>query len=290
MALRQILTVAELSRALDVERAKGSRIGLVPTMGALHDGHASLIARAGAETDVVVTTVFVNPLQFAPTEDLAAYPRNLDADMEIAERAGAHVIFIPAVDEMYPFGPTNVLTNVSVAALTRGLDGAARPGHFDGVATVVAKLFAMTGRCKAFFGEKDFQQLAVVRRMAADLSFPVEVTGCPTVREPDGLAMSSRNRYLTAEQRSHALLLHNALLTGRSMIEDGESDADRVRAAMQSMVQADSMFGLQYAEVVDPITLEPLISIGSEQAVRLLVAARLGQARLIDNVGAVRCR
>jgi len=280
MALRRIVTIAELSPALDAERSAGRRVGLVPTMGALHDGHAALIAQAARETDAVVTTLFVNPLQFGPTEDLAAYPR---------DPAGASFMFTPSVEEMYPFGPAKVLTNVSVGALTTGLDGAARPGHFDGVATVVAKLFAMTGRCRAYFGEKDFQQLAVVRRMAVDLSFPVEVVGCATVREPDGLAMSSRNRYLTPEQRRHAPLLQQALLAGRALLENGEADAEVVRHTMRSMVEADPLFGLQYAEVVDPLTLEPVTMVGSGQSVRLLVAATLGRARLIDNAGAVRC-
>jgi pantoate--beta-alanine ligase len=287
MAIRQISTISDLSLLLDADRAAGRRIGLVPTMGALHAGHASLITQAAARTDVVVTTVFVNPLQFAPTEDLSAYPRDLESDMQLAEAAGAHLIFTPSVEEMYPFGPSNVLTNVSVSALTTGLDGAARPGHFDGVATVVAKLFAIVGRCSAFFGEKDFQQLAVVRRMATDLSFPVDVIGCQTVREADGLAMSSRNRYLTADERRHAPLLNQALRVGGELFESGERSADVVREAMRNLVAADPLFGLQYAEAVDPLTLEPLTLTTSGQSVRLVIAATLGRARLIDNIGAV---
>ena len=287
MALRQVTSISELSRLLDSQRAAGQTVGLVPTMGALHDGHASLIARAANRTDVVVTTVFVNPLQFAPTEDLAAYPRDLSNDMRLAEAAGAHLMFTPSVEEMYPFGPTNVLTNVSVSALTTGLDGEARPGHFDGVATVVAKLFAIAGRCSAFFGEKDFQQLAVVRRMAADLSFPVDVVGCPTIREHDGLAMSSRNRYLTDDQRAHAPLLHQALTAGQELVEAGEPSAETVRTLMRTLVQADPLFVLQYAEAVDPRALRPLDSLESGRPVRLLIAATLGRARLIDNLGAV---
>ena len=172
--------------------------------------------------------------------------------MRLAEAAGAQLIFTPSVAEMYPFGPTNVLTNVSVSALTTGLDGAARPGHFDGVATVVAKLFAIAGRCAAFFGEKDFQQLAVVRRMATDLSFPVDVVGCETVRESDGLAMSSRNRYLTAEERQHAPLLNQALRDPvGNCFESGERNADAVCQTMRALIEADPLFGLQYAEAVD---------------------------------------
>ena len=289
MSLRLILTVADLTNVLHAERVAGRTVGLVPTMGALHDGHAALVRQAAASTDVVVTTVFVNPLQFAPTEDLAAYPMDLDSDQHLAEGAGASIMFTPSVTEMYPFGASNVLTSVSVRSLTKGLDGAARPGHFDGVATVVAKLFAMTGRCRAFFGEKDFQQLAVVRRMSLDLSFPVEVIGCPTVREHDGLAMSSRNRYLTSEERQHAPLLYRALRAGQSMIESGETDADAARRTMRSMVLADPSFDLHYAEIVDPLTLETSTTLAAGQAVRLLIAAKLGRARLIDNVGAVRC-
>ena len=287
MSIRQIFTIAELSLVLDAERATGRRIGLVPTMGALHDGHASLIAQAAGQTDVVATTIFVNPLQFGPTEDLSAYPKDLPNDIRLAETAGAHFVFTPSVSEMYPYGPANVLTNVSVSALTSGLDGAARPGHFDGVATVVAKLFAVVGRCSAFFGEKDFQQLAVVRRMASDLSFPVDVVGCRTVRESDGLAMSSRNRYLTPEERREAPLLNRALNDGRDLIESGEPDAGAVRRAMRALVESEPMFGLQYAEVVDPQTLEPVTYLRPGESVRLLIAATLGRARLIDNVGAV---
>jgi pantoate--beta-alanine ligase len=289
MAIRQIATIAELSKALDQQRSEGHTVGLVPTMGALHRGHRSLIEHAAQTCDAVVATVFVNPLQFAPTEDLDAYPRDLVGDAELAEEGGAKMLFTPSVPEMYPFGPANVFTNVTVRALTIGLDGAARPGHFDGVATVVAKLFAIAGRCSAFFGEKDFQQLAVIRRMATDLSFPVDVVGCSTVREPDGLALSSRNRYLNETERAHAKLLYATLCAGRDLVTQGESNAAVVRALMRSMIELDPLFDLQYAEIVDPVTLEPLRQISSDQSVRLLIAARLGRARLIDNIGAVRC-
>ena len=191
-------------KELDAARAAGKTLGLVPTMGYLHEGHSSLIRRSTAECDVTAVTVFVNPLQFGANEDLSSYPRDLDRDVAIAEGAGAVVVFAPPVEEMYPGGP--VLTSIHVAEVSEGMEGASRPGHFDGVATVVAKLFAIAGPCRAYFGEKDYQQLAVVRRMAADLSFPVDIVGCPIVREADGLAMSSRNVYLSADERGAASL------------------------------------------------------------------------------------
>src|SRR5438270_4409324 len=214
-----ITTIAAFSEALDAERRAGRVVGLVPTMGALHDGHASLVRRAADECDVVAVTVFVNPLQFGAGEDLDAYPRTLDADVALAERSGASIVFAPTVAEMYGDG---TWTTVSVAGeMTSVLEGASRPGHFDGVATVVAKLFAMAGRCRAYFGEKDFQQLAIVRRMATDLSFPVEIVPCPTVRADDGLALSSRNAYLSAEERAAAPVLHRALRAGADAVLAG---------------------------------------------------------------------
>ena len=194
-------TIAETRWALDEVRREGGTVGLVPTMGYLHAGHLSLMTAARAETDFVIATIFVNPLQFAPGEDLDSYPRDPEGDRAKAEDAGVDLLFCPEHHEMYP---EPVLTTVSVGGLSRSMEGASRPTHFAGVATVVAKLFAIAGPCRAYFGEKDFQQLAVVRRMAADLSFPVEVVGCPIVREPDGLALSSRNAYLTPEERDAA--------------------------------------------------------------------------------------
>lgn len=283
--LERLHTVAGLRARLDEARRNGLRVGLVPTMGALHVGHRSLVESAAADNDVVVTTVFVNPLQFAPTDDLAAYPRDLDGDCALAEGAGASVVFAPTVEEMYPDGPgPGVLTNVHVAGITDVLDGVARPGHFDGVATVVSKLFNIAGPCRAYFGEKDFQQLAVVRRMAYDLSFPVEVIGCPTVREPDGLALSSRNRYLTPEQRAGAPVIHRALQAGREAIEGGATHATDVEATMLALLHAEPVVdSVDYAAVVDAATLrtpDPL-----QGTLRLLIAARVGRARLIDNIG-----
>lgn len=282
--MRLLHRVAELSAALDADRAAGRTVGLVPTMGALHAGHRSLVERAAAERDVVVVTIFVNPLQFGPAEDLDRYPRTLDADCGLVEGAGAAYVLAPTVEEMYGTGS---LTTVSVSgAMTEVLEGATRPGHFDGVATVVAKLFAMTGRCRAYFGEKDWQQLAVVRRMAQDLSFPVEVVACPTIRDHDGLALSSRNAYLSAEERDRATTLHRALRAGADAIAGGETDAAAVRASMAAVVAAEPLFDLDYAEVVDADTLQVPEPLGG--ALRLLVAARLrsGSARLIDNLGA----
>ena len=279
--MRVVHAIAEWSAFLDAERAAGRTIGLVPTMGALHDGHASLVRAAAAECDTVGVTVFVNPLQFGPSEDLDAYPRTLDADVALAEASGAAIVLAPSVEEMYGGG---TVTTVSVAdAMTGILEGASRPGHFDGVATVVAKLFAMTGRCRAYFGEKDFQQLAVVRRMAADLSFPVEVVACPTVRADDGLALSSRNAYLTPEERAAAPVLHRALCAGRDAVLAGATDPAEVDAAMAEVLDAEPLVSPDYAVVVDAATLETPRPLAGD--LRLLVAARLPSARLLDNLG-----
>ncbi len=197
------------TKALDAERAAGRRVGLVPTMGALHAGHLSLMTRAAVECDVVVATLFVNPLQFAPTEDLATYPRDPDGDRAKAEAAGVGYLFAPSQAEMFPEPPVTVIT---VGRLGEVLEGAVRPGHFAGVATIVAKLFSLAGACQAYFGEKDYQQLAVIRRMVADLSLPAEIVACPTVRAADGLALSSRNAYLTPGERAIAPTLYQALL------------------------------------------------------------------------------
>ena len=278
----QLTSVAAFAAALDAHRAHGRGVGLVPTMGALHEGHASLIRRAAAECDVVAVTVFVNPLQFGSGEDLSRYPRTLAADTALAGTCGAGVVFCPPVEEMYP-GP--VLTSVRVSGLTETLEGDSRPGHFDGVATVVAKLFAIAGRCRAYFGEKDFQQLAVVRRLAADLSFPVEVVGCPTVREPDGLALSSRNAYLSPEERAVAPLLHAALERGASAVAAGATDPRAISRAVAGAVEAEPRFTLDYAAAVDPASLVAPAAFSPGRPVRLLVAARLGSTRLIDNLG-----
>ncbi len=277
----ETLTIAESLRArLDSARSAGLAVGAVPTMGFLHEGHLSLIRAAAASCDVVVTSVFVNPLQFGPAEDLAAYPRDLDSDRALAAAAGTDLLFAPSVEEMYPEA---VLTNVEVRGLGERLEGASRPGHFAGVATVVAKLFNIFGPCRAYFGEKDFQQVAVVKRMAADLSFPVEVVACPTVREPDGLALSSRNIYLSPAERAAAPVLYRALQAGVAAISGGERDPAKVREMVASTVRAEPLAELDYAAVVDAATLAEPPRLAGE--VRLLAAARFGSARLIDNAG-----
>ncbi len=280
----RLTTVAGARARFDAERAAGRRVGFVPTMGYLHAGHGSLIERAAADNDVVVTSIFVNPLQFAPTEDLAAYPRDPDGDAARAEAAGCALLFTPSVEEMYPDGRDAVLTSVSVDALASVMEGASRPTHFAGVCTVVAKLLNVVGPCAAYFGEKDFQQLAIVRRMASDLSFPVEVVGCPTRREADGLAMSSRNVYLTGAEREVAPALHRALDAGAAAVAAGERDGDVVRGVMAELVTAAPLGELDYVEVADPVTLRPVGRIASD--VRLFGAVRFGRARLIDNVAA----
>ncbi|MHB8294599.1 MAG: pantoate--beta-alanine ligase [Acidimicrobiales bacterium] len=273
-------TPAETAKAMDAERLIGRRVGLVPTMGALHAGHISLIERAADECEAVLVSVFVNPLQFGAAEDFGGYPRDLARDIRLAAGAGTTHVFIPDVEAMYPDG---FLSLVRVHELGDDWEGAARPGHFDGVTTVVTKLFSMAGRCRAYFGEKDFQQLQVVRRLANDLCLPAEVIGCPTVREPDGLALSSRNAYLTPAERAAAPKLYRALLAGVTAIEAGETAPARVAAVMAAEVGSEPIVRLSYAAAVDPVTLRPPARL--EGGVRLLVAARLGRTRLIDNLG-----
>lgn len=279
--MQVLSTKAEFRQHLDAVRALGRTVGLVPTMGALHDGHLSLIRAAAAECDVVALTIFVNPLQFGAAEDLTTYPRPIDRDLELAEEAGADVAFTPTTEEMYP-EPT--LSTVHVEGLTSGLEGASRPTHFDGVTTVVTKLFNIAGACRAYFGEKDFQQLSVVRRMVADLDHPVVVIGCPIVREADGLAMSSRNAYLSPIERESATVIHRALRAGAAMIAAGESDPRVVEAHMASVIDAEPAAELDYAVVVDPDSLGELDALVSGTTVRLLMVARVGTPRLLDNL------
>ena len=278
--MQLIETVETWRKTLDAERAGGRTVGLVPTMGFLHEGHASLIRRAAASCDVVGVTLFVNPLQFGPAEDLSSYPRDLEADRQLVEACGAAYLFVPSVAEMYP---EPVQTTVSVSELGARWEGVSRPTHFAGVATVVTKLFAQAGACRAFFGEKDYQQLAVIRRLVADLSLPVDVVGCPTLRERDGLALSSRNVYLTAEERAVAPGLHQALLAGAATAAVAGATPQEVDEAMRAALLAVPAFTLDYAAVVDAATLAPAVVL--EGRLRLLIAARLGRARLIDNVG-----
>ena len=272
--------VSELRAALDAARRDGGSVGLVPTMGYLHEGHQSLVTRSASDNDLTVVSIFVNPLQFADGEDYGTYPRDLERDREMCAAAGAGLIFAPPTEEMYPQTP---VTAVTVKGLNAVLEGRFRPTHFDGVTTVVAKLFALLGPGRAYFGEKDYQQLAIIRRMTADLSLPVEVVGCPTFREADGLAMSSRNVYLAPDERPAATVLWRSLQAGREAVVQGSRDPDEVEAAMAAVLAAEPKASPDYAAVVDPVTLDRPDVLDGE--LRLLVAAHVGRARLIDNVG-----
>jgi len=276
-----VTTVAELRAATDAVRARGDRVGFVPTMGALHEGHLSLVREARRRAALAVASIFVNPTQFGPSEDLARYPRDLDGDLAKAGVAGADLVFAPTVAEMYPAGEK---TRVAVSGLTEGLCGAFRPGHFDGVTTVVCKLFAAVGPCVAIFGRKDYQQLKVIERMTKDLLLPVEVVGMPIVREPDGLAMSSRNAYLSAEERARALSLHRGLGAARALFEAGTRRAAVLLAAARPPIAA-AMASIDYLTLADPETLAPVPDDADAGPRALLaVAARIGKTRLLDNV------
>jgi len=275
-----IRTVAGTLAAGDAVRTKGGTVGLVPTMGAFHEGHRSLIRRARHECGFVVVSIFVNPLQFGDPADLAAYPRDEGRDLAMADELGVDVVFAPPLEEMYPDGEPEV--TVDPGPIAERLEGVSRPGHLRGVATVVAKLFHAAGPGRAYFGEKDAQQLAMVRRMASDLSFPVEIVACPTVREPDGLAMSSRNARLTPAQREAAGCLFLALSEAAEMTAAGERDPAKLVAAMAREIGATPEARLDYAAVVDDRTFEEVREI--EGPARALVAARFGEVRLIDNL------
>jgi pantoate--beta-alanine ligase len=273
--MRIVRTVAEVRAAT---REAPRPVGLVPTMGALHDGHLALVERAAQETEFVVVSLFVNPTQFDEQSDLAAYPRDETADARLAEQAGAHLLFAPPVEEVYPDG---FATTVSVAGLREPMEGAVRGAqHFDGVATVVTKLLNMVGPDVAYFGQKDAQQLVVIRRLVRDLDIPVRIEAVPTVREPDGLALSSRNVRLTADDRERARALSRALRAAESAIAGGERDAAAIRA---SALDAMTDFGVEpeYLELVAPETLEPVTTVNGR--VLVAVAARVGGTRLIDN-------
>ena len=260
-------------------RRAGKRIGLVPTMGALHQGHLSLARAARAAGNVVAVSIFVNPTQFAPNEDLAKYPRSFESDCELLECEGVDFIFAPSVDEMYPAGAA---TWVTVEELSGKLDGRSRPGHFRGVTTVVSKLFHIVEPDAAFFGQKDAAQVAIIRRMVRDLNFGVEIVVCPIVREPDGLAMSSRNAYLNAGQRKQALILRRSLMRIQQMVVKGESSAERLIAAGRAEFATEPDVRIDYLEVVNPETLDPVKIISDEALVA--VAAYVGTTRLIDNL------
>jgi pantoate--beta-alanine ligase len=272
-------TIFEARAACRHARASGKRLGLVPTMGALHEGHLALVRAARAQRDVVAVSIFVNPTQFGPTEDLTKYPRQFERDCELLEREGIEILFAPAVEEIYPGGE---VTWVWVEGLSEKLDGRSRPGHFRGVTTVVAKLFHIVEPDAAFFGQKDAAQLAVIRRMVRDLNFPVEIVGCPIVREPDGLAMSSRNAYLNREERGRALVLQRSLKRVLQEFQAGERMAAKLMAAAKEVFVCEPRVVLDYFEIVDPDTLEPVERILRPALVA--VAAYVGTTRLIDNI------
>ena len=273
-----IKTIHELRPIVKAWRKEGLSVGLVPTMGYLHDGHKSLIERAVKENDRVVVSDFVNPTQFGVNEDLASYPRDITRDAALCEEAGAALIFHPQPEEMY--APDNC-TFVDMNRLTKGLCGKTRPTHFSGVCTVVSKLFNIVTPDRAYFGEKDAQQLAVIRRMVRDMNFDIAIVGCPIVREPDGLAMSSRNTYLSEEERGAALVLHRALSLGEEMMRAGERDAGKIRQAMVDMVEREPLAKIDYVEIVDSDTLEKVEWAAS--SVLAAMAVYIGKTRLIDN-------
>jgi pantoate--beta-alanine ligase len=278
MSLAVVHTLEELQLALLGFARAGKRVALVPTMGALHAGHASLITRARHEADVVVVTIFVNPTQFGPTEDFDRYPRTLDADMLVAQEAGAALIYAPSVEDMYPEGST---TRITAGEMGTVLCGAFRPGHFDGVATVVAKLLLRTMPHVALFGKKDYQQLCVIKRVVNDLDIPVEIVGVPTLRERDGLAMSSRNRYLGAQERILAPKLYETMTQVQQWLARS-SVSDALAEGVVALTA--SGFHVEYLELRDGETLAPITTYNAGGGARLLVAAWLGETRLIDNI------
>ena len=278
MAVKIIKTVHDMHRAADHIRQAGLRIGLVPTMGYLHEGHLSLVRQALKVTDRVVVSIFVNPLQFGPTEDLAAYPKDIDRDLKLLDRHGVHLAYLPPKKEIYP---RDFATSVSVAKLTERLCGTSRPGHFEGVTTIVTKLFAAVKPHVAVFGQKDAQQTIVIQRLVRDLNLDVEIQMAPTVREADGLAMSSRNAYLNAEERREAPALYRALMVGKKMIARGERRTQTVIEAMRDVIAPQRCAEIDYIEAVDAKDLTPVAEL--KDSILLAVAVRFGNARLIDN-------
>lgn len=272
-------TIARIREYVAQARAAGKTVGFVPTMGALHAGHASLIEAAARRCDYVVVSIFVNPTQFGPGEDLEKYPRPFEKDVQVCERCGAHAIFAPSAEEMYPRKNS---TWVTVEKLTEPLCGRFRPGHFRGVTTVCTKLFNIVGADVAFFGQKDAQQATVIRRMVADLNMPLEIVVCPTVRESDGLAMSSRNQYLSPQERSQAPVIYRALQRCGEMIKAGEQNAAKITEGMSEVLRQVPALQVEYVSIVDAESLEPCDRVRGQ--VLVAVAARLGSTRLIDNI------
>ena len=271
-------TLTTLSDLRTARLSLKGTVGLVPTMGYLHEGHLSLIRQAKAECDHVIVTIFVNPTQFGPTEDLSKYPRDLDRDLNLISPLGVALVWNPTAEGMYPAG---YQTWVEVEAMTQPLEGSMRPGHFKGVTTVVAKLFNATQPDKAYFGQKDAQQVAVIRQMTLDLNFPLEIVVCPTTREADGLAMSSRNKYLNEAERKAATVLFRSLSAAKELYESGERDAEKLRGRMKEVLAAEPLAQMQYVSCADYDTLEELSEIKGKAL--LSMAVFLGKTRLIDN-------
>lgn len=280
-----VQTIAELRARIKAYRKQNDQtVGFVPTMGFLHEGHASLLKKARSQCGLVVLSIFVNPLQFGPGEDFERYPRNAERDLAVAEAAGADIVFMPSVDEMYP---SQTRTTVSVAEVTTRLCGASRPGHFDGVATVVSKLFHIVQPDQAFFGLKDAQQVAVIEQMVQDLNFPVEIVPCPTLREDDGLAMSSRNVYLSAEERQQALVLSQSLQKAKAFIESKSSStftSQELLLLVRNHIQTAPLAVIDYVEVLSYPTLEPFETSHSTSSLIIALAVKFGKTRLIDNL------
>lgn len=279
MPLETVTTIAGLRERLLPARRAGKSVGLVPTMGYLHRGHATLVDHARADTDVVVTSIFVNPLQFGPNEDFARYPRDLDADCRLLAAHGADIVFAPSVEEMYP---RPIATHIEVESLSARLEGERRPGHFRGVATVVGKLFNIVQPNRAYFGEKDYQQLQVIRRMVADLSFPLEIVGVPTVRDKDGVALSSRNVYLSPVERAAAPVLSRSLAAAAEAIDGGVVDPLDIEAVIRRALATEPMAEPDLVAVTAADTLEPVDPKAPPPAIALMIAVRIGRTRLID--------
>lgn len=276
-SVRLVTSISELREAIGSFRQQGRTIGLVPTMGALHEGHLSLVRASRAECDVTVVTIYVNPTQFGPQEDFARYPRTLADDLQLL-RGLADLVFAPTDEAMYPAG---YATWVEVGSVAEPLEGACRPGHFRGVATVVLKLFNLVGPDVAYFGQKDYQQALVIRRMVADLNVPIQIRVCPIVREPDGLAMSSRNRYLKPEERGRARVLWQSLQKAAELVAQGERNAAAIAAQMRQTILSAGEVRIDYVALVDPETLQPVEAV--QRPTLAAVAVRIGTTRLIDN-------
>jgi pantoate--beta-alanine ligase len=280
--MKVITRIDELKEVVKTAKMQGKTVGLVPTMGYLHEGHLTLMRRARAEQSFVITTLFVNPLQFGPEEDFAVYPRDLERDRAMAESTGVDILFAPSVEEMYPAGNGKILTFVDVESITATLCGASRPGHFRGVATVVAKLFNISGADVSYFGQKDAQQVAVIRQMVDDLNMNVRIVSVPIVREHDGLAMSSRNKYLDPGQRKAALVLSRSLEKAYMLLKAGERNAEVILTEVNELICQEPLADIDYVSIVDPVCLQPLRII-SDKAL-LALAVRFGNTRLIDNM------